>query len=249
MGPSFLDQLKETIFTWKKHQNFHFQPLEIQIALGSPVVLTYPWILLDGIMAYGIGEMIFQERWQSLCSGGQVDRIWGILPSPLLSSEGIAHGSVGRFSEKEATGHIQMTKPLSVEYLKYCHPFQKRYMIVGGDFKVHKKIYASNMSPFLTFWANGDQTTIETIFRYHTPGVGKRIGNGYGKITDIQIHEIPHDYSIWHPQWGLNRPIPIIFPSLLNGHSLPDVVGYVAYRPPYWAKENHTKCFIPAGFA
>jgi hypothetical protein len=248
MGLAYQDHILQTIDEYRKNHNYQFEQLEITFHLGSPVVLSYPWICFDGLVAYGMGEIIFGKEWQGLASSGQHDLFWDELPIPLKESNNVYHASVGRFNHPDAQTIVNFFKLLSVEYLNYCESPQKRYMIVGGDFKTHKKAYPSISSSTLTFWVNGDLSYIEEICKNHLPGFGKRLNVGYGKIINFIIRKIPNDYSISHPEFGLNRPIPINsihqFGFALNTLQK----GFVAYKPPYWSKSNHVQCYIPEGF-
>jgi hypothetical protein len=240
---TFIEQLDQ----FRAQTRFTFQPLQIEIKLGSPVVMSYPWINFDGLIMYGMGALIFKEKWQSMASSGQLDLLFTQIPLPIKCTNHVYHASIGRFSSPTGQGSVDLFKPLSVEYLPYCNPTKARYMIVGGDFKIHQKRFATNYSSWLRFWVNGDLSWIDRILKDHLPGVGKRINIGYGKVVSTKIDTIPQDLSIIHPLYGLNRPLPIEEQGSFTLPHHPYIEGFVASSPPYWAKMNHGRCLLPEG--
>lgn len=233
---------------------YMFEPLEIRFDLLSPVVLTYPWICLDGYIAYAAGLDSFgQDAWSLLQDKDPRERTWDMLPVPIAKVEGqdefFYKCSVGRFSEPEAVSSKQYQKMFCGEGLASNDSTKRMYMIVGGQFKLRCIRYPVNYSRSITFWCCGDKRLLEKYCSGIT-ALGTRTAAGNGRIDRCTITSIPRDFSIVHPGFSVNRPVPVSMIKNL-GFDLPGDYHHVALlssRPPNWSKHNHELCRIPEGF-
>lgn len=100
----------------------------------------------------------------------------------------------------------------------------------------------------ITFYAMGHREDVEDLLSY-IPAVGKKYAAGYGIIERWQVQECDEDYSLWHPDHGLMRPVmedeeldPEIMQKIKDG-------GYpklqYGIRPPYWKPKNFRICYVP----
>lgn len=97
----------------------------------------------------------------------------------------------------------------------------------------------------LTFFCKGRADAIIDLLSY-IPAAGKKPSMGWGIIDDIRIEEMGADYSAFHPQYGLMRPMPIE-----DAKAYPDfdfskypIMEY-GVKPPYWKPCNATLCYVP----
>jgi len=237
-------------FTQKNPTMEPFEPLEIIFFLGSPVLLSYPWILFDGLIAHIYAEMILEEVWDQLPLRFPLD-FTNELPMPIKKTgflnqnnqlDFIYHASISRFSLPNANTTQHLHKHFSSEYIEHIHTPKHKYDGVRGDFKQYDMTMIYNYSPECRFWCCGNKTKLEEIL----PKIiclGKKRAIGCGKIMSYSINVLNEDWSLKHPEYGINRPIPVELnadPSLSK--------GIIAHKPPYWSKANHTLCVIPGGF-
>ncbi len=94
----------------------------------------------------------------------------------------------------------------------------------------------------ITWYAMGHGNEVLSLLG-EMRAVGKKPAAGYGIVADWTVEDVPEDYSLWHPEHGLMRPLPV-------GESAPgDVSRYpvlqYGIRPPYWKPVNARLCYVP----
>lgn len=98
----------------------------------------------------------------------------------------------------------------------------------------------------LTFWCMGDAEKIN-MFLSKMVAAGKKAAMGYGFIDRWEVKDAEDDYSFWHPEYGLMRPIPVES-DIAKGH---DMTGYPVFQyritPPYWKEVKRMLCYVPIG--
>ena len=96
----------------------------------------------------------------------------------------------------------------------------------------------------MKFYAMGHAEEIAELLKL-MPAVGKKPSMGWGIIDKFEIKEISEDYSLYHPKYGLMRPVPIDESANCNF----DLSGYpiMSYgvKPPYWKPVNSRPCYVP----
>lgn len=235
----------------KIETDFHFEPLKITFSFSKGPMLSYPWINLDGLIAFAVGESIFKGNWRSYLSERLVC-FWDYLPVPFLrkrfnfkeDSDFIYHCSISRFGN-HSLDSIQFHKFFCEEGIPHLNNRKRKFMIVGGEYKLNKKLYPLINSKECVFYCNGDKESISKLCK-RLLGIGKRVSSGNGIIKEFSIESIERDFSLNHPEFGINRPIPL---ELYNELSVNQTsFANLAYKPPNWMKSNHTLCTVPGGF-
>ena len=89
----------------------------------------------------------------------------------------------------------------------------------------------------VTFYANADPDILEMLFEA-LPALGKKTSIGFGFIKDFKIEELDEDYSIVWDGIAM-RPIPYF---MLKSQ---EELVMLAYKAPFWAKENVALCAPP----
>lgn len=76
------------------------------------------------------------------------------------------------------------------------------------------------------------------------PAVGKKPSMGFGIIKNFAITKCDDDYTVWHPDHGLMRPVPVS-----EGDERCKVYPIFRYavKPPYWKPCNMATCYVPVG--
>jgi len=91
----------------------------------------------------------------------------------------------------------------------------------------------------ITFWAMGHKDEVEDLLSY-IPAVGKKPTAGYGIIDSYTVSDCDEDYSLWHPDHGLMRPVPVE-DGKYEGYP---IIKY-GVKPPYWKPKNMRTCYVP----
>lgn len=96
----------------------------------------------------------------------------------------------------------------------------------------------------ITFWAMGHADEVQSLLDA-IPAVGKKYAAGYGIVARWTVEECVEDYSLWHPQYGLMRPVEA---GSEEAKGL-DLTGYpvmqYGVKPPYWKAKNMRLCHVP----
>lgn len=95
----------------------------------------------------------------------------------------------------------------------------------------------------LTFWAMGHADEVQDLLDT-IPAVGKKAAMGWGDVARWVVEPCDEDYSLFHPDYGLMRPVPV---GEMEIEGYP-VMEY-AVRPPYWKSVNRQICYVPIGGA
>lgn len=96
----------------------------------------------------------------------------------------------------------------------------------------------------ITFWAMGHADEVQAMLNC-IPAVGKKYAAGYGIVANWIVEEYENDYSLWHPEHGLMRPVEV---DSDEAQGL-DLSGYpvmqYGVKPPYWKAKNLRLCYVP----
>lgn len=96
----------------------------------------------------------------------------------------------------------------------------------------------------ITFWAMGHLAEVQDLLD-SIPAVGKKYAAGYGIVDLWRVEECEEDYTLWHPQYGLMRPVEV---DSSEANEL-DLSGYpvmqYGVKPPYWKAKNMRLCYVP----
>lgn len=91
----------------------------------------------------------------------------------------------------------------------------------------------------ITFYAIGHAEEVQSLLNA-IPGIGKKNAMGWGVVDRWEVTECGEDYTTYHPEYGLMRPMPV---------EEIDIDGYpimeYAVRPPYWKQCNMKLCYVP----
>lgn len=96
----------------------------------------------------------------------------------------------------------------------------------------------------ITFWAMGHREEVQELLDC-IPAVGKKYAAGYGIVDRWTAEDCEEDYSLWHPEHGLMRPVEVDSEEAARL----DLAGYpmmqYAVKPPYWKAKNVRLCYVP----
>lgn len=96
----------------------------------------------------------------------------------------------------------------------------------------------------IEFWARGHKDEVKNLLD-GIPALGKKYAMGYGIVESWKVEDCEEDYSLWHPEYGLMRPVEVgsIEETTcdLSGYPIMDY----ATKPPYWKELNFRRCYVP----
>lgn len=96
----------------------------------------------------------------------------------------------------------------------------------------------------ITFWAMGHKDEVQALLDA-IPAVGKKCAAGYGLVDQWNVEDCEVDYSLWHPEHGLMRPVEVDS-SEVGGLNLSDYpIMQYGVKPPYWKAKNMRLCYVP----
>lgn len=96
----------------------------------------------------------------------------------------------------------------------------------------------------ITFWAIGHRDEVQELLDC-IPAVGKKYAAGYGLVDSWSVEDCEEDFSLWHPEYGLMRPVE----AGSDEAKVLDLTGYpvmqYGVKPPYWKAKNMRICYVP----
>ncbi len=96
----------------------------------------------------------------------------------------------------------------------------------------------------ITFWAMGHADEVKALLDC-IPAVGKKYAAGYGIVADWAVEECEEDYSLWHPEHGLMRPVEVESDEAAGLEMSEYPVMEYGVKPPYWKIKNLRMCYVP----
>jgi hypothetical protein len=206
--------------------------------MQSPnIVLGSPWLNFDGIIAYLlVREQLGQDYW-ILPSKEPVD-VSGCLKNPPIKKTGeLWHASVAQFPDNAKVGVTTFYKRFDE---RNCHIIEttiKKLQIDRGHYRAYMMNIAHVTTRTASFYVNGDLQEVLRLISY-LPALGKKGVDGCGFFKSVSVEETPEDYSLVKDGVAMR--------------SLPCFLGYtsdenirLAWKSPFWAKENVTDCVPP----
>lgn len=99
----------------------------------------------------------------------------------------------------------------------------------------------------IEWWAMGHRDEVLNLLGY-IRAVGKKNAAGYGFVAEWTVENCEEDFSLWHPQYGLMRPVEVgseeaeALGEKLNNY----IISEYCIRPPYWKMDRNARlCYVP----
>ena len=96
----------------------------------------------------------------------------------------------------------------------------------------------------LEFWAVGNPEKV-TRYLQEIPTIGKKGAMGYGIVRKWEVEPCDEDFSLWHPDYGLMRPVEVGSTEEKELDLSPYPILQYGIRPPYWKEVNFRCCYVP----
>jgi CRISPR type IV-associated protein Csf3 len=210
--------------------------LKVKFKLGSPVVMTFPWIFLDGVLAHLEFRRKLGDGYRLLPSKRVVSTVPEI---PLVKSHGVYHASASIFSEPAVRGLTTIYKRFSSDMIGETG--RGKISTGRGFFKSYNirtpYISCDSVSFYVTLCDISKFAWFEEIIS-GLPGIGKETNIGFGKILSHSVEELEEDRALVSGGRAM-RPIPI---SELRSY---ESCERITFRPPYWDRSSASLCSVP----
>lgn len=232
-----LAEIRADTYSALPHDN-----LKITFQMTSPIGGSLPWISLDSILAYAVLADLLGPDVTDYSS----PRANELVPIPIPVEERGEQdkryyaASLGIFEAPEAVSHYRKRWDERYDDLVEFGPKRAaKVQIDGLHFKARDLPLVYRTCDRLTFYVSGNQQETERLLKEHITHVGKLRGHGWGRIGQIDIEPMAYDWSCWQ-DGKPTRPVPV------SGDDRPELsVSYCGFRPPYWAPQNQTMCWVP----
>lgn len=220
----------------------HFKPFKLTFKMQAPIALTHPYLNLDGILAHLLLRRLLGNEYRKLPTNLPLD-FFSTLKLPLSRLEFqdlfIYKCSISFFDNE----HLFLTtlyKRFDAKHLSRLKTRKKKVERNRGPLKDYVMKLPYRPCQEVHFFGLGDSTEIAGILK-GLPGLGKKCAVGHGFINSFNIEELEKDKSLINGEGIAMRPIPCAF--------LDDSIDYekvvLAYKFPYWAKQNIAPCCNP----
>ncbi len=203
-------------------------PLKAVFHLRTPVALGFPWIFFDSLLAHVALREELGERYFSLPTKTPVDRIPEL---PLKRWRDVYVASVSVFEPEAELAVYHFYKrgdfPFRRGRIRRGSGFFKDFMIRAPYVPAHRAV----------FYATGELEEVRRLAA-KISALGKERNIGFGAVRRVEVEETEEEWGLVRDGVAM-RPIPV---RLLRRY---EDAAYLAYKPPYWAKESVDLCAVP----
>jgi len=203
-------------------------PLRVAFSLRTPVALGFPWIFFDSLLAHVALREELGERYYSLPTKIPVDRIPDL---PLKRWRGVYVASVSVFEPETELAVYQFYKrgdfPFPRGKIRRGSGFFKDFIVRAAYVPAHRVV----------FYATGELEEVGRLVK-KVSALGKERNVGFGAVKEVRVEETEGEWGLARDGLAM-RPIPV---KLLRRY---EDAAYLAYKPPYWAKESVDLCAVP----
>jgi hypothetical protein len=204
--------------------------LKIVFHFSTPVSLGFPWIFFDSLLAHIMLKEELGERYYLLPTKIPIKDI----PKPPLKH--YHDVPVASVSVLEPNPNLEMQVFSYFKRGDFLFPKGKIRRGSGffKDFYL-KAVYVPAQRA--EFYATGELNEIKRLVS-KVSALGKERNIGFGFVKKIEIKEISSEFGLMKDGLAM-RPIPIKYLKYYEDSA------YLAYKPPYWAKESVELCAVP----
>jgi len=209
--------------------------------MQTPLCLGHPWVNGEGLIDYLMFRETLGEDYYNLPTNQIITPI-NLPESPLKKTKinglSVAHCSVAQFDVcLEQAGTVMVYKRFDESTCHKIDTTVRKINIGSGQFKAYAMRLPYLPATKVTFYCCGDMDEVARLVGF-LAGLGKKTAIGYGAIKSFSVEETDIDYSLYK-DFKAMRPLP----CAMGFDSAEKMV--LAYKTPYWAKENHVPCVPP----
>lgn len=213
-----------------------FQPLQVEFSLATPLMMAFPWIYGDALVARLLMEEILEDDFYNLPAKEPLP-VSKHLRLPLQKTDLIYHASASILDTDEMHTTILYKRFHEAEDLKTKTRIRRN----SGQMRDFMMKFPYSASRTVTFYMNGNLEELSRLLS-SVRHLGKKHAVGGGEVSGFSISEIPEDWSITKDGIAM-RSIPC---SMLKSFS--DIRAMrLAYTFPGWDQANVAMCVAPGG--
>jgi len=227
-------RILEKLATYEPPSNF--VPFQIEYRLATPLIMGYPWIFGDGLLARQLMIEILGDEFYNLPAKTPLP-IWKYLRLPCQQTGDIYHASASILDTDEKHTTIFYKRFHEAPDLKT----KTRIRMNSGQMRNFMLKFPYSASQTVKFNFMGNEKEIARLMG-SIRHIGKKHAAGGGEIASMKVQRLQKDESIIKDGVAM-RSIPTkMLKSFGDIHCM-----LMAYRPPHWANENVTLCVAPGG--
>jgi hypothetical protein len=202
--------------------------IEVVFHLSSPLSLGFPWVFFDSLLAHVMLREELGEKYYSLPTKIPIK---DIPKPPLKHYHDVPVASVSIF---EPQGPLQVF----AYFKRGDFPFPRGKISRGSGF--FKDFYLKAVyipAQRVRFYCTGELSEVKRLAG-KVPALGRDRNIGFGFIKLVEVRETPFEYGLVKDGLAM-RPIPVKYLKHYEDSA------YLAYKPPYWARESVDLCAVP----
>jgi hypothetical protein len=213
-----------------------FVPLQIEFQLATPLIMGYPWIFGDAMLARLLMEDLLGDDFYNLPAKTPLP-IWQYLRLPVAKSGDIYHASASILDTDEKHTLTLYKRFHEAADLKT----KSRIRMNSGMMRNFMLKFPYSASRTVKFNFLGNEKEIVRLMQ-NVRHLGKKREVGGGEVACMKVHRLHKDESITKDGIAM-RSIPSnMLKSFADIH-----VILMAYRFPSWDCNNVTLCVAPGG--
>jgi hypothetical protein len=213
-----------------------FQSIQVEYSLATPLMMAFPWIFSDALVARLLMEEILGDNFYNLPAKEPIP-VAKYLRLPLQKTGLIYHASASVLDTDEMHTTVLYKRFHEATDLKSKTRIRRN----SGQMRDFMMKFPYSASRTVKFYMNGDREELSRLLS-SVRHLGKKHAVGGGEVSGFSISDIHEDWSITKDGLAM-RSIPC---SMLKSFS--DIRAMrLAYTFPGWAPENITMCVAPGG--
>lgn len=220
------------------------QPLRITATMRSPIAAVHPWISLDGLLSLAALKDMFRDDWHDRIGRPPGDMVPLPLPLTVVDQESEKWywaASMGIYDYTESTVRFRKRWDEGHDDLVAFSPKRKpRVQYDGLHFKAKDMPVIVRSTREITWFANGNMDEVQRLLNEYITSIGKHGNVGYGRVGSFGVAAAETDMSCY-VDGTPSRPIPCDLAWIERDRKI-ELCGF---RPPYWAPQNQSLCYVP----
>jgi hypothetical protein len=204
------------------------EPLEVVFHLRTPIALGLPWIFFDSLLMHAKLKEELGEKYYLLPAKAPIK---DLPQTPIRYWRDVPVASVSLIEPEPQPSVFSFFK-------RGDFPFPAGRIRRGsGFFKDFYLKAAYTPARGVKFYCTGEAQEVLRLCRM-IPALGKERNIGFGFIKSVEVHEVEREWGLVRDGLAM-RPIPVRYLARYED------AAYLAYKPPYWAKQNIDLCCVP----
>lgn len=212
-----------------------FEPVEAVFTLRTPLIMGFPWIFGDALVARVLMEEQLGDLFYNLPAKAPLP-VWKYLRLPIKQTGLIYNASCSLLDTDE--------KHLTTFYSRYHEDgleSRAKVRVGSGNLRNYMLRFSYSASRTVKFYYCGDYDELDRILS-SLDFIGKKGVAGGGEIAKFELNRVDEDRSVTRNCTAM-RSIPL---TMCKSYNISDRMK-LAYRFPSWDQRNVAECVKPGG--